>query len=100
MRWTHLSRDAEFNKANERIKREHAEYERELELSQVGTPALEALPRGSIVTAALNDVEGNVAEKASDGRWIVTGEEACYLSHDLVALARERFTILRKGYGS
>lgn len=60
---------------------------------------LDALPPGSIVTAALDDVEGNVAEKASDGAWLVTGEPGLYDGDALNALARVPFALLRTGYG-
>ena len=59
---------------------------------------LDALPVGSIVTTPFPDLEGNVAERASDGWWLITGEESLLSSADLLAAAEVEFTILRRGY--
>lgn len=59
---------------------------------------IEALPVGSIVTTPFPDMEGNVAERASDGFWLITGEENLFSSAELFAAADDSFTLLRRGY--
>lgn len=64
-----------------------------------GLTELDALPVGSIVTTPFGDIEGDVAERASDEYWLVTGEIALYTSENLCAMADAPFTVLRRGYG-
>lgn len=61
---------------------------------------LEDMPSGTILVTPFPDNEGNVCEKMSDGRWLVTGEESTFMSHDLVDMADAEFTLVRWGYGS
>lgn len=60
---------------------------------------LAALPSGSVVTTPFPDLESNVAEKASDGYWLVTGEGSLYNSVQLADAADTPFKVLRMGYG-
>jgi hypothetical protein len=56
-------------------------------------------PIGSIITAPFDDMEGDVAERMSDGYWLVVGEEALWTWADLVGFTDAPITILRHGYG-
>jgi len=60
---------------------------------------LDALPNGSVVTTPFPDFEGNVAERASDGFWLVTGENALFTSADVYGAADAPITVLQSGYG-
>lgn len=70
VRWTHLARDAEFDKANERIKREHAEYERELELSQVGAESVvgsQVIGHGPTPYRTVGNIAAELRRMQADG---------------------------------
>jgi hypothetical protein len=56
-------------------------------------------PIGSIITTPFDDLEGDVAERMSDGYWLVVGEEALWTWADLVGFTDAPITILRHGYG-
>lgn len=63
-----------------------------------GADELADLPVGSVITSALPDVESNVAEKTSDGFWLVTGEEKLITNAELAEWADDTITVLQKGY--
>lgn len=58
------------------------------------------LPNGSVITTPFPDMEGNVAERASDGGWLVTGETTLFTSAELLDAMDSPFHVLRRGYYS
>lgn len=56
------------------------------------------LPPGTIVTTPFPDIEGNVAERTSDGHWLITGEEGLYSDTTLSIMADAPFVVIRRGY--
>lgn len=67
-------------------------------LTLITIAELTALPVGSIVTTPFPDAEGNVAEKTSDGHWLITGEQELFTNSELRNFADADFTLLRLGY--
>lgn len=61
---------------------------------------LHALPAGSVISSALPDVESNVAEKTSDGFWLITGEVALTTDVELAEWIDDGITVLQLGYRS
>ncbi len=62
---------------------------------------LTGLGPGSVITAPFDSTEGDVAEKTSDGFWLIVGEEGLindYIMAEIVDVAGS-LGILRRGYG-
>lgn len=66
---------------------------------ETGAP-IDEPPIGSIITTPFGDIEGDVAERMSDGLWLVVGEEPLWTWAEIVAAADAPITILRHGYGA
>lgn len=57
-------------------------------------------PIGSIITTPFPDMEGDVAERMSDGLWLVVGEEPLCTWAQITEATDAPITVLRHGYGS
>ena len=62
---------------------------------------LTELGPGSVIAAPFGDMEGDVAEKTSDGFWLVVGETGLVNDYDMAELVDDAggMTTLRDGYG-
>jgi hypothetical protein len=56
-------------------------------------------PIGSVIVTAFPDMEGDVAERMSDGHWLVVGEEHLFSWAGIIAATDAPITVLRHGYG-
>lgn len=66
-------------------------------VSQGGT--VDEPPIGSVIVTAFPDMEGDVAERMSDGHWLIVGEENLWTWAEIVAATDAPISVLRHGYG-
>ncbi len=66
----------------------------------IGFNEINALPPGTVLTSPLPDTESNVAERTTDGWWMITGESPLISTTELINMADTVWTVLRRGYGN